>query len=43
MVVEAPAGFTVVSPKLVRLDAGRIYAEMKAGESGLKIEIKSKT
>lgn len=38
VVVEAPATFRVISPRHVRLDSGRCYAEMEKGKSGLRIE-----
>lgn len=41
VVIEAPADFSVVSPRHVRLTAGRCFVEMTKGSSGLRIETPS--
>ncbi|MEM7013526.1 MAG: LamG-like jellyroll fold domain-containing protein, partial [Verrucomicrobiota bacterium] len=38
VVIEAPARFKVVTPRLLRLNSGRCFAEMEKGKSGLRIE-----
>ncbi len=41
VVFEAPATFNVISPRRIRLSAGRCFAEMDEGKSGLIIETPS--
>ncbi len=41
VVIEAPATFSVLSPRRLRLTAGRCFAEMEKGKSGLRIETPS--
>ncbi|MEM1296395.1 MAG: LamG-like jellyroll fold domain-containing protein [Verrucomicrobiota bacterium] len=38
VVIEGPAKFKIVSPRLLELSSGRCFAEMKKGRSGLRIE-----
>lgn len=41
VVIEAPASFKVLSPRLLQLDLGRCFAEMRKGKSGLRIKTPS--